>query len=252
MPPGAPAASPARCPQRFWRVAWIEARPHRTIGGTAAATLLRASSPRSSRSPRCLSSKEPSSRSGCHHCTVHRGRGRCETRTTAFSLSSPPCSPPASSQRDRWHLPALLHASKHADLAAALIGVAILPVLRMRPCRRSLPRRRAIYPRGRFLLRFLAPFAVVALATGAFNPFNKRLFRAPEILCTRDRRDLLDIAGAAGRSGPARALIIRRFGLVNGIVWMMMATAAGLGTLPRSLRRSWPRSRTPGTWHSSG
>jgi MFS family permease len=131
------------------------------------------------------------------------------------------------------HLPALLHGKQNTLIfAAALIGVAILPVLRMRTATPPPAVSRArIYPRGRFLLRFLVPFAVWHLATGAFNPFNNVYFSRLKFP-VQEIGEIFSISQVVQVVAVLLApLMIRRFGLVNGIVWMMMATAAGLGAL---------------------
>jgi predicted MFS family arabinose efflux permease len=96
----------------------------------------------------------------------------------------------------------------------------------------SLPAAEArIYPRSRFLLRFLVPFALWHLATGAFNPFNNvyfaRLrFSIQQIGTIFSASQLVQLVAVL-----LAPIVIRRFGLVNGIVWMMIATSAGLGML---------------------
>ena len=129
-------------------------------------------------------------------------------------------------------LPGLLHGKQNTLIfAAVLVAVAILPTLRMRPALPPAAVKARIYPRSPFLVRFLAPFAIWHLATGAFNPFNNvyfaRLkFSVQEIADIFSGSQVVQVAAVL-----LAPLVIRRFGLVNGIVWMTLATACGLGAL---------------------
>jgi MFS family permease len=128
-------------------------------------------------------------------------------------------------------LPQLLHGKQPALLVASgLVALAILPALRMRPAAAA-PEGTRIYPRGPFLLRFLVPFAVWHLATGSFNPFFNAYF-------ARLRYPVEKIGLIFSGSQMVQVVtvllapvIMRRAGLVGGIVWMMAATACGLGGL---------------------
>jgi len=74
------------------------------------------------------------------------------------------------------HLAVWLHGNRPALLfAAALSTAALVPVWKLKSA--PTPERGSrIYPRSRFLARFLAPFAIWHLATGAFNPFGNVYF----------------------------------------------------------------------------
>jgi MFS family permease len=114
--------------------------------------------------------------------------------------------------------------------AAALSAVAVLPALRMRDFPRA-PAGARVYPRSRFLALYLIPFALWHLATGTFNPFNNVYFKR---LGFPDHS--IGSIFAASQVVQVAALltapwIIRRFGLLTGIVVMMSATAIGLGAL---------------------
>jgi predicted MFS family arabinose efflux permease len=114
--------------------------------------------------------------------------------------------------------------------SAALAAAGILPALRLREL--PMPHTGArVWPRSRFLVLYLAPFALWHLATGAFNPFNNVYFARLGFAVER-------IGGifSASQLVQAAALllapaIIRRLGLLGGIVTMMAATALGLGML---------------------
>jgi MFS family permease len=106
----------------------------------------------------------------------------------------------------------------------------VLPALRLREFPRP-PAGARVYPRSRFLLVYLVPFAIWHLATGTFNPFNNVYFKR---MGWADQRigsifalaQLVQVATLL-----AAPLIIRRVGLLTGIVVMMAATAMGLGLL---------------------
>jgi MFS family permease len=115
-------------------------------------------------------------------------------------------------------------------LAGALSALALAPALRLKPGKIDAPGTK-IYPRGEFLLRFLAPFALWHLATGAFNPFNNvylaRLrFRVEQIGSIFSAAQLVQVVAVL-----LAPVVIRRAGLVSGIVYMMGATALALGGL---------------------
>jgi MFS family permease len=132
-------------------------------------------------------------------------------------------------------LPGWLHGKQPALIvAAALCATALIPALRLKAETAAAPGAR-IYPRGPFLWRFLAAFAVWHLATGAFNPFNN-LYLAKLNFSVADIGKVFSLSQLVQVVAVLFApVVIRRFGLVNGIVWMMGATAltlAGLATEP--------------------
>jgi hypothetical protein len=85
-----------------------------------------------------------------------------------------------------------------------------------------------VYPRGGFLWRYLVPFALWHLATGAFNPFNNvyfaRLgFAVEKIGAIFSGSQVVQVATVL-----TAPWITSRLGLTRGIVWMMAATSFGL------------------------
>ncbi|HXK07556.1 MAG TPA: MFS transporter [Verrucomicrobiae bacterium] len=128
-------------------------------------------------------------------------------------------------------LPGWLHGKRPALVfAAVLCGSALAPAWRLRLASVSAPGAR-IYPRGPFLVRFLAPFAIWHLATGVFNPFNNvylaRLrFSVAEIGSIFSAAQVVQVFAVL-----AAPLVTRRAGLVGGIAWMMCATALALAGL---------------------
>jgi len=128
-------------------------------------------------------------------------------------------------------LPLWMHGKRPVLLlSAAMAAAAVVPALRLKTSARPGPGAR-VYPRSRFLLRFLIPFAVWHLATGTFNPFNNvyfaRLgFAVPQIGSIFSGSQVVQLVAVL-----LAPLVIRRAGLVAGIVWMMAATAFALGGL---------------------
>src|SRR5206468_134930 len=128
-------------------------------------------------------------------------------------------------------LPLLVHSRRTVLLgSAALSALAVLPAIRLAQFPPA-PVGTRIYPRSRFVALYLIPFAVWHLATGTFNPFNnvyfKRLgFADPRIGSVFALAQLAQVGALL-----AAPLIIRRLGLLNGIVAMMAATAVGLAAL---------------------
>ncbi len=128
-------------------------------------------------------------------------------------------------------LPLLLHGKRPALLlAAGLVTLALWPALRLRPAPAA-PQGARIYPRNPFLLRYLIPFAVWNLATGSFNPFFNAYFARLQFSVERigtvfSVAQLVQVVTVL-----LAPVIFRKAGLVAGIVWMMAATACGLGGL---------------------
>ncbi len=128
-------------------------------------------------------------------------------------------------------LPALLHSRRAVLLcAAAFSALAVLPALRMMEFPRP-PAGARIYPRSRFLALYLIPFAVWHLATGAFNPFNNVYFKRLGFPDQRIGSIFAISQGVQVVALLAAPFLIRRLGLLNGIVVMMAATAFGLAAL---------------------
>ena len=129
-------------------------------------------------------------------------------------------------------LPLWLHGKQTVLLvSAALTALAVLPALRLRAPPRPARERARVYPRSGFLLRFLIPFAIWQLATCAFNPFNNVYFARLGFSVERignvfSGSQLVQVATVL-----LAPWVIRRAGLLNGIVGMMAATALGLGGL---------------------
>jgi MFS family permease len=125
-------------------------------------------------------------------------------------------------------LPMWLHGKQPVLLCAAAISVAaLIPVWRLRLP--AAPATRAhVYPRTTFLLRFLAPFALWHLATGAFNPFHNVYFARMGFAV----KSIGSIFSASQVVQVVTVLlapwVIRRLGMVTGVACMMAATALSL------------------------
>jgi predicted MFS family arabinose efflux permease len=129
-------------------------------------------------------------------------------------------------------LPGWLHGTKRVLVLAAILSAAALwPALKLKlhkPASET-PRGSArIYPRSRFLWRFLAVIAVWNLATGAFNPFANVYFSSMHF-SVRQIGNLFSVSQIAQTGAVLLApLVFRRCGVAGGISWMMLASAVGL------------------------
>ncbi|MGA3235251.1 MAG: MFS transporter [Bryobacteraceae bacterium] len=137
-------------------------------------------------------------------------------------------------------LPLWMHGKQPALLmAAALAALALWPASRLRLAagldrrarRKRLDRRRKAIVCPTFMLRYLIPFAIWNLATGSFNPFFNTYFArlgygAARIGAAFSTAQLAQIAAVL-----LAPLVFRKAGLVNGIAWMMAATAGALALL---------------------
>ncbi|MBZ5625221.1 MAG: MFS transporter [Acidobacteriia bacterium] len=138
------------------------------------------------------------------------------------------------------HLPLWVHGKQAALLCAAgLVAAAILPAHQLAPARKSpaagpsdpaarAPERARVYPRGPFLARYLVPFSLWHLATGAFNPFPNAYFQrlkfpVEQIGNVFSGSQVMQVGAVL-----MAPLVFRKAGLVPGIGWMMAATAVGL------------------------
>ncbi len=126
------------------------------------------------------------------------------------------------------HLPGWLGGKRPAMLAGcALLALALWPSARLRigpaPAEGA-----KLYPRNRFVVRFLIVWAIWNLATGSFNPFFTTFFAH---LHTPVERIGLIMSGSQLAQVLAlmlAPLILRRLGLVSGTAAMLLATALAL------------------------
>jgi len=155
-----------------------------------------------------------------------------KARSTGFSVST--ASSIALGIFGGWlggHLPGWLGGKRPAMLAGcALVALALWPSARLRlgpaPAEGA-----KLYPRNRFVVRFLMVWAIWNLATGLFNPFFATFFAR---LHTPVERIGLIFSGSQLSQVLALMLappILRKMGLVSGTAAMLMATALALGGL---------------------
>ena len=129
-------------------------------------------------------------------------------------------------------LPMWLHGKQTVlILSAAMAALAALPAMRLRIPDSPAQAHARLYPRSGFLLRFLAPFALWQIATGIFNPFNNVYFARLGFSVQRIGNVFSGAQVAQVGALLLAPFLIRRAGLLSGIVWMMAATAFGLGGL---------------------
>ena len=155
-----------------------------------------------------------------------------KARSTGFSVST--ASSIALGIFGGWlggHLPGWLGGKRPAMLAGcALLALALWPSARLRigpaPAEGA-----KLYPRNRFVVRFLIVWAIWSLATGSFNPFFATFFAR---LHTPVERIGLIFSGSQLAQVLAlmlAPLVLRKMGLVSGTAAMLMATALALGGL---------------------
>jgi MFS family permease len=129
-------------------------------------------------------------------------------------------------------LPGWLGGNRPAMLAGCgLVGLALFPAARLRIAPAPAEGQK-LYPRNRFVIRFLIVFAIWNLATGSFNPFFNTYFAGH--LHTPVERIGLIFSGSQLAQVAAlllAPLVLRGLGLVTGTAAMLMATAFVLGGL---------------------
>jgi len=155
-----------------------------------------------------------------------------KARSTGFSIST--SSSIAFGIFGNWlggHLPGWMGGKRPAMLAGcALVAFALWPSARLRigpaPAEGA-----KLYPRNRFVVRFLIVWAIWSVATGAFNPFFTTFFAR---LHTPVERIGLIMSGSQLAQVVAlmlAPLMLRKMGLVSGTAAMLMATALAMGGL---------------------
>jgi MFS family permease len=150
-------------------------------------------------------------------------------RSTGFSFST--ASSIALGIFGGWlggRLPGWLGGKRPAMIAGcALVALALWPSARLRigpaPAEGA-----KLYPRNRFVVRFLIVWAIWNLATGAFNPFFATFFA--RLHTPVERIGLIFSGSQLAQVGALMLapLVLRRMGLVSGTAAMLMATALAL------------------------
>lgn len=116
-------------------------------------------------------------------------------------------------------------------LSASIVSLAVIPAMYLRMPRVK-EEKRATYPRSSFVLRFLIAVAVLNIATAAFNPFASAYFSRYLKMPVQD----IGLVFSGSQLAQVVAillspLILKKFGLVWGIVYMELAAGISLATL---------------------
>jgi MFS family permease len=116
-------------------------------------------------------------------------------------------------------------------VSAAIVSLAVWPAiyLRLPEASKDSP---ASYPRSSFVIRFLSAVAVLNLATAAFNPFANTYFAS----YLKMQPQHIGLVFSGGQLAQVIAillspLILKRFGMIWGIVIMELAAGLSLSTL---------------------
>jgi len=116
-------------------------------------------------------------------------------------------------------------------IACVLVALGALPISRIKF---SMPSRkeRKVYPSGRFLGRYLVAIAVWTLAVGAFEPFFNAYFAQHLHMPLQEIGSLFSYAQLSQVLAiMASPMLFRKFGMVDGIVYVQIAAAIALGIL---------------------
>ncbi len=128
-------------------------------------------------------------------------------------------------------LPTWVHGKPPALLiSAGLVSLALWPAWHLRLGKPASEATR-IYPRSPFLLRYLAPYAVWHLGTASFNQFANVYFARLHFSVERIGSLFSASQFVQAVTVLLAPLLLRRLGLVSGIVVMMAAAALALGGL---------------------
>ena len=120
-------------------------------------------------------------------------------------------------------------------IAAGIVALGLWPTMQMH-LPHSFTRESKLYPRGRFMLRYLPAIGVWSLVTGSLGPFFNLYFSqhlhmdVPRIGVVFSVAQLAQVVAIL-----LSPLIYRRFGLIAGIMYTQFATAlalAGLASAP--------------------
>ena len=123
-------------------------------------------------------------------------------------------------------------------IACALVAVGVLPISRIKFS--ALPKKeRKVYPSRRFIGRYLAAIAVWTLAVSAFEPFFNAYFSQHLHMPLQEIGSLFSYAQLAQVLAiMGSPMLFRKFGIVDGIVYVQIAAAIALGILATCSRGS--------------
>ncbi|HYP28314.1 MAG TPA: MFS transporter [Blastocatellia bacterium] len=116
-------------------------------------------------------------------------------------------------------------------VGCAFVFLSVLPALFLKLAPGADPGRLR-YPRSPFVLRFLAAVAVMNVATAAFNPFANAYFSQYLKMPVHE----IGLVFSGGQAGQVIAIllspfILKRLGLIWGIMWIELATGLSLALL---------------------
>jgi hypothetical protein len=133
------------------------------------------------------------------------------------------------------HLPALLGSKQAALLAGCMsMTLALLPISRLRFARGPARPGPIIYPRSSFVLRFLAVLAVWGFAVGSFNSFFSAYFATHLHGSTKWIGNVFSASQVAQVAAVLLSpLVLRKLGLIRGVMSMQIATGLSLAALAR-------------------
>jgi predicted MFS family arabinose efflux permease len=116
-------------------------------------------------------------------------------------------------------------------IACALMALATVPISRLRFV--SPPAQdKKFYPRSPFLVRYLAVIALWSLAVGAFSPFFNVYFSQHLRMQVKEIGTVYSISHISQVIAMLAApVILRKFGLVTGIMYTQVAAALALGCM---------------------
>jgi len=116
-------------------------------------------------------------------------------------------------------------------IACGIVSLATIPISRLRFDSAPAPEKR-LYPRNPFLLRYLPAIALWSLAVGAFSPFFNVYLSQHLRLQVRQIGTIFSgsqlVQVAAMLLAP---LVLKKFGLVTGIMYTQIAAALALASL---------------------
>ena len=116
-------------------------------------------------------------------------------------------------------------------IACGLVALATLPISRIK-FNATPTKERKVYPANRFLVRYLSAIAVWTLAIGAFDPFFNTYFSQYLHMPLQAIGSVYSYAHLSQVLAiMVSPLVFRRFGIVNGIVYVQIGAAIALGAL---------------------
>jgi predicted MFS family arabinose efflux permease len=124
------------------------------------------------------------------------------------------------------------HMKQLALLAACgFVALGLIPLSRIK-FSSPLAKERKVYPSGRFIKRYLAAIAVWTLAGATFDPFYNVYFSQFLHMSVQQIGSIYSYAQLSQVIAiMATPLIFRKFGMVEGIVYLQIAAAITLGVL---------------------